>query len=127
MLNPEAARARLEERKARFEQMASQTQAMAEQMKALSVTVSDSNGLITVKVDSTGNLTGIELSDRTRRVTPDVVSRTIMETIAEAKRRIVEQTGEVIAATVGADSETGKAVAASLKQRLDSDAEGQRQ
>lgn len=119
-LDMEATRARLEERKARFEQMAAQTQAMADQMKSLSATVSDPNGLVTVKVDSTGNLTGIELSARTQRVQPDVVSRAIMDTLAEAKRRITDQTGEVIAATVGADSETGKAVAANLKERFGS-------
>lgn len=116
----EAARARLEERRARFEQMAAQTQAMADQMKSLSATASDPNGLVTVKVDSTGNLTDIELSARTQRVTPDVVSRAIMDTLAEAKRRITDQSGEVIAATVGSDSETGKAVAANLKERFGS-------
>ncbi len=123
LLNPEATRAMLEERKARFEQMAAQTQAMAEQMNQLTVTVTDPNELVSVAVDSTGNLTGIQLSARIQRTNPDVVSRTIMETIAEAKRRIIEQTQAVIADTVGADSETGKAVAASLKARFDSDTE----
>ena len=85
--------------------------------------MTDSNELVSVAVDSTGNLIGIQLSARIQRTNPDVVSRTIMETIAEAKRRIIEQTQEVIAATVGADSETGKAVAASMKERLDSDTE----
>lgn len=120
-LDAEAARARLEERRARFEQMAAQTQAMADQMQSLSATATDPNGLVTVHVDSTGNLTGIELTARTQRVRPEVVSRTIMDTLAEAKRRIVEQTGDVIAGTVGADSATGKAVAANLKERFGSD------
>lgn len=127
LLDPEAARAMLEERKARFEQMAAQSQAMAEQMSQLTVTVTDQNELVTVAVDSTGNLTGIQLSARIQRTHPEVVSRTIMETIGEAKRRIIEQTQEVIAATVGADSETGKAVAASLKERFDSGAEDRSQ
>jgi DNA-binding protein YbaB len=104
--------------------MAAQTQAMADQMKQLTVTVTDPNELVAVAVDSSGNLTGLQLSARIQRTSPDVVARTIMETIAEAKRRIIEQTQEVIAATVGADSETGKAVAASLKERLDADSEG---
>jgi DNA-binding protein YbaB len=125
VLDPEAARERLEERKARFEQMAAQTQAMAERMQQLSATVTDPNGIVAVRVDSTGNLTGIELSARMHRTSPEVVSRTIMETIAEARNRIVEQTQEVVAETVGADSETGKAVTASLQERLASDTEGE--
>lgn len=127
VLDPAAARDRLEERKAKFERMAEQTQQMAEQMKQLSVILTDPNGIVTVAVDSTGNLSGIELSARIQRTHPEVVSRTIMETIAEAKRRIIEQTQVVIADTVGADSETGKAVAASLKERFDSDTDDRSQ
>jgi len=123
VLDPAAARERLEERKAKFERMAEQTQQMAEQMKQLSVILTDPNGIVTVAVDSTGGLSAIELSARIQRMHPEFVSRTIMETIAEAKLRIVEQTQEVIAATVGADSETGKAVAASLRERLAADME----
>lgn len=122
-LDMEGARARLEERRLRFEEMAAQTQAMADQMQVLRASATDPNGLVTVSVDSTGNLTGIELSARSQRVQPEAVSRAIMDTVAEAKRRIAEQTGEVIAATVGADSETGKAVAANLKARFGSNEE----
>jgi DNA-binding protein YbaB len=123
-LDPAAIIARLEERQARFAAMATQTQEMAERLKELSVTVADPNGLVTVRVDANGSLTGIELSPRIQRTSPDVVSHTIMETLAEAKSRLLEQTGEVISDTIGADSETGKAVTQNLRERFGADETG---
>jgi DNA-binding protein YbaB len=124
-LDPVAIRARLEERQARFAAMAAQTQEMAERLKDLSATVTDPNGLVTVKVDANGSLTGIELSPRIQRTSPGVVSSTIMETLAEAKRRLFGQTGEVIAETIGTDSETGKAVTQHLRERFGTDETGE--
>jgi hypothetical protein len=69
-------------------------------------------------------LTGIELSPRIQRTSPDVVSHTIMVTLAEAKRRLLEHTGQVIAETIGADSETGKAVTQNLRERFGADETG---
>jgi DNA-binding protein YbaB len=115
----------LEERQARFAAMAASTNEMAERLKGLSVMVTDPNEIVTVAVDANGTLTGIELSTRIQRTSPDVVSYTIMETLAEAKRRILEQTGEVIAETIGADSETGKAVTQNLRERFGTDETGE--
>ena len=119
--DPEAAIARLEERRARFQQAAAATQDMAARMQALRATASDANGLATVTVDSGGALIGAEFSSRISRTAPEAVSRALMEALAKAKYRIMEQTEAVIADTVGADSETGIAVAQSLRARLGSE------
>jgi DNA-binding protein YbaB len=89
------------------------------------VTVTDPNGIVTVRIDANGSLTGIELSPRIHRTSPDVVSHTIMEILAEAKRRLLEQTGDVIDETIGAESETGKAVTQHLRERLGTDETGE--
>ena len=52
------------------------------------------------------------------RTAPEAVSRALMEALAQAKLRVAAQTQEVIAETVGADSETGRAVAQDLQARL---------
>lgn len=121
---PEDAVARLEERRARYEQMAAATRDMAARMQTLTATASDANGLATVTVDSGGGLVAAEFSARIQRTAPDAVSRALMEALAEAKRRIVEATQVVVAETVGADSDTGRAVTQSLHDRLAAPEEG---
>ncbi|WP_081687620.1 YbaB/EbfC family nucleoid-associated protein [Glycomyces tenuis] len=124
VLGADDAVARLEERRAAYERTAAATQEMASRMQALTATASDSNGLATVTVDSGGGLLEAEFSARIQRAVPEAVSRALMEALAEAKRRIADQTQEIIAGTVGADSETGRAVAQSLRERLGPPAEG---
>lgn len=122
----EDAVSRLEERRERYAQMAAATQDMAARMQALTATASDANGLATVTVDSGGGLVAAEFAARIQRTAPEAVSRALMEALAEAKRRIVDQTQEVVAQTVGADSETGRAVTQSLRERLAAPGEGPR-
>jgi hypothetical protein len=69
-------------------------------------------------------LTGIEHSRRIQRTSADVVSHMNMETPAEAKRRLLEQDGVVISETIGADSETGKAVTQNPRECFGADETG---
>jgi DNA-binding protein YbaB len=118
VLSGEDAVARLQERQAAFQKTVAATQEMATRMRTLTATASDANGLTTVTVDSSGVLLKADFSARIQRTTPDAVSRALMEALAYAKQRVAEQTQEVIAETVGADSETGRAVAEDLQARL---------
>jgi DNA-binding protein YbaB len=118
VLSGEDAIARLQERQAAFERTVAATQEMATRMQALTATASDPNGLATVTVDSSGVLLKADFSARIQRTAPEAVSRALMEALSGAKQRVAAQTQEVIAETVGADSDTGRAVAQDLQARL---------
>jgi DNA-binding protein YbaB len=118
VLSGDDAVARLQERQAAFQRTVAATQEMATRMQALTATASDANGLVTVAVDSGGVLLKADFSARIQRTAPEAVSRALMEALAQAKQRVAAQTQEVIADTVGADSETGRAVAQDLQTRL---------
>jgi DNA-binding protein YbaB len=118
VLSGEDAIARLQERQAAFERTVAATQEMATRMQTLTATASDPNGLATVTVDSSGVLLKADFSARIQRTAPEAVSRALMEALSGAKQRVAAQTQEVIAETVGADSDTGRAVAQDLQARL---------
>lgn len=118
VLSGEDAVARLRERQAAFQRTAAATQEMASRMGALTATASDANGLVTVAVDSSGVLLKADFTARIQRTAPEAVSRALMEALAGAKRTLAEQTQQIIAETVGADTETGRAVARDLQARL---------
>jgi DNA-binding protein YbaB len=118
VLSGEDAVARLQERQAAFQKTVAATQEMATRMRTLTATASDANGLTTVTVDSSGVLLKADFSARIQRTAPEAVSRALMEALAYAKQRVAEQTQAVIAETVGADSDTGRAVAQDLQARL---------
>jgi DNA-binding protein YbaB len=118
VLSGDDAVARLQERQEAFQRTVAATQEMATRMRTLTAAASDANGLVTVTVDSSGVLLNAEFSARINRTAPEAVSRALMEALAQAKQRVAAQTQEVIAETVGADSETGRAVAQDLQARL---------
>ncbi|MFG3339130.1 YbaB/EbfC family nucleoid-associated protein [Glycomyces sp. NPDC048151] len=118
VLSGEDAVARLQERQAAFQKTVAATQEMATRMRTLTATASDANGLATVTVDSSGVLLKADFSARIQRTAPEAVSRALMEALTAAKLNVAAQTQEVIADTVGADSETGRAVSQDLQNRL---------
>ncbi|MEU6857585.1 YbaB/EbfC family nucleoid-associated protein [Glycomyces sp. NPDC046736] len=113
--DPAAAVARIEEWKARLDTMAANTRAMSERREGLRCTHQDPNHIVEVTVDSSGALIDVRFSERIKRVQPDDVSRTLMETITEARRLASEQTAEIIGETMGEDSAAGQAIAERLR------------
>ncbi|MFJ8579020.1 YbaB/EbfC family nucleoid-associated protein [Micromonospora sp. NPDC093277] len=118
MLDPDGAMVRLAEWKGRIDQLAADTKAMSDRLQRLQVTVADGNGLCEVTVDSVGALVDLRLGQRVQRVGPEVVSRTIMDTIREAKRQLADRSQEIIADTVGTESAAGRAIAERVGQQL---------
>jgi DNA-binding protein YbaB len=116
--DPEESRERLAAWKGRIEQLAADTKAMSDQMQELRVTVSDPNHMVSVTVDSTGNLLDIQLTERSRRVELSHVSQTIMDTIREAKTQVAEQAKEIIESTLGGESAAGRAIAERVRNQL---------
>ncbi|THV42263.1 YbaB/EbfC family DNA-binding protein [Glycomyces buryatensis] len=123
--NAEGANARLAELQERMQQSMSATNDMAEQLGALSATGMDENGVAEATVDSQGGLVDLRYTDRAARYAPLFLARAALEANRVAKARLAERTREVIADTIGSDSEAGKAVLSSIGKRLGTETDGQ--
>ncbi|MEU8423397.1 YbaB/EbfC family nucleoid-associated protein [Micromonospora sp. NPDC048835] len=118
LLDPGGAMERLAEWKGRLDQLSAATDAMSERVQELRVTVADGNGLVEVTVDSVGALVDLHLGQRVQRVAPEVVARTIMTTIAAAKRQLADRAQEIIGDTLGTDSPAARAIAERVGRQL---------
>ncbi|WP_409463383.1 YbaB/EbfC family nucleoid-associated protein [Amycolatopsis sp. GA6-003] len=98
---------------ARIDQMVAQAKAKAERYQAMqaaagrvSVTETGKDGLVTVTVDSAGNVTDLRVSDRIRELSGDRIAAAVLGTLRRAQSRLPERLGEVMAATIGDDPAT---------------------
>nr|WP_203823732.1 YbaB/EbfC family nucleoid-associated protein [Actinoplanes palleronii] len=91
---------------------------MSDRLQELRVTVTDTNRMVEVTVDSSGSLVDLSLGERTQRVAPEVVARTIMATIREAKGQLAEKSKEIIADTLGTESVAAREIADRVEQQL---------
>jgi DNA-binding protein YbaB len=110
------------ERIARWERSAAQraehAQALAIRTSELSATARSSDGLIELTVGAEGQLTHLHLDEQTRRQPADTTARSIMQALQAAKEGLLRQFDTATAETVGAESETGRMLAESLRRRL---------
>jgi DNA-binding protein YbaB len=113
----EAAERRVDDWQAGFEQRAAQARELAGRLAALTASARSADGHITVTVGANGMLTGLELDEEVRRQPAADTARQILATLAAAQSDLTAQATEVTAETVGVDSETGRAVIASLSRR----------
>jgi DNA-binding protein YbaB len=109
---------RIDEWERGFAERAAQAKALAERTAQLSATARAAGGLVEVTVDSNGQVTGLRLDERIRRQSASTTARQILGAVRAAKLDLIRQVGDVTAETVGADSETGRAVLAGLNARL---------
>lgn len=112
---------RIDEWERGFAERAAQAKALAERTARLSATVREADGLVEVTVGSNGQVTGLRLDEEIRRQPAATTARQILAAIRAAKADLARQFGEVTAETVGADSETGRAVLAGLAASLATD------
>ncbi|MGI5524438.1 YbaB/EbfC family nucleoid-associated protein [Micromonospora sp. CA-259024] len=117
-MDPDGAMDRLAEWKGRVDQLAAATATMSNRLEHLRMTAADDNGLVEVTVDSTGTLVDLRLGQRIQRVAPEVVARTIMDTIGVAKRQLADRSQEIITDTLGAESPAARGLAERVGQRL---------
>jgi DNA-binding protein YbaB len=113
-----SALARIAELKGRMEQSLAAAKNMSERLGELNAVGMDPNGVAKAMVDSSGNLIGLQLSERVYNHPLDFTARMILEATRAAKVALADKTREVIADTVGSEGETGKAVLAGLDERL---------
>ena len=112
-----AAERRIDDWQAGFTQRAEQARELAGRLAALSASARSADGHVAVTVGATGMLTGLELDEKVRRQPAAETARQILATLAAAQSDLTAQATAVTAETVGADTETGKAVIASLTRR----------
>ncbi|MDA3648846.1 YbaB/EbfC family nucleoid-associated protein [Saccharopolyspora indica] len=121
ILDPDGARERLAAWKDRIEKLAADTKTMSDRLQEVRVTTTDPKGLVELTIDSTGALVDIKLTSKMERTAPDVVSRTIMETLAQAKNQLADRSQEIIADTVGTESAAARAISESVGNHLRTD------
>jgi hypothetical protein len=92
--------------------------ALADRVATLSASATGDDGAIRVTVAGSGLLTGLELDDRVQRLPGSVLAAELMRTIRRAQASLVGSAATAVAETVGATSETGKAVLDSFSQRF---------
>jgi hypothetical protein len=112
-----AAERMVDDWQAGFEQRAAQARDLAARLAGLTALARSDDGFITVTIGADGEMTGLELDEAVRRKPAAETARQILATLAAAQADLIAQATTVTEETVGADSETGKAVLASLTRR----------
>jgi hypothetical protein len=92
--------------------------ALADRVAGLTASATGDGGAIRVTVASSGNVTGLALEDRVQRLPGQDLATEIMRTMRRAQAGLSERVAEAVDETVGADTETGRAVLESFAQRF---------
>jgi hypothetical protein len=92
--------------------------ALADRVAGLSSSATGDDGNIRVTVASSGNVTGLQLADRVQRLSGEELSAEILRVMRRAQAGLSERVAAAVDETVGADTETGRAVLDSFAQRF---------
>jgi hypothetical protein len=123
ILDPDGARDRLAAWKGRIDKLAADTKSMSDQLQGLQIVAKDPEGMSEVRIDSTGAMVGLKLTDRISRVSPDSVASTIMATLGDARRQLAQKSQEIISDTIGTETAAGRAIADSVGRQLGAEPE----
>jgi DNA-binding protein YbaB len=100
-----------------FEERATQARALSARLGALTATARSGDELVTVTVGASGAIADLTLEEGVRDQPAADTARAILTTLRAAQASLTKAATEVTAETVGADSETGRAVIASYVAR----------
>jgi DNA-binding protein YbaB len=106
----DAAQTWVDDWQAGFEQRAAQAKALSGRLAQMTATARSGDGLIEVTVGPSGAVTDLRLDEDTRRQSAGHTAREVLATIRAAQTVLAAQASDVVADTVGAESETGKAI-----------------
>ncbi|MFI5898351.1 YbaB/EbfC family nucleoid-associated protein [Actinoplanes sp. NPDC051513] len=112
-------------------EQAERSAALARRVAALTGSAQNRDGSIKVTVGSAGQVEALELDDRVQQLRGAELSRRILVVMRDAQASLARQVAGQVQATVGADTETGRAVIHSFETRFpdrdaDNDAEDDR-
>ncbi len=92
--------------------------ALADRVAGLTASATGADGAVTVTVASSGNMTGLALADDVRRLDGTELATQIMTVMRRAQSGLSDRVAEAVDETVGADTDTGRAVLESFAQRF---------
>jgi hypothetical protein len=91
---------------------------LTSRVAALTAHAESDDGSIKVTVGSTGQIEKLALDDRVQRLSGEDLSRQIMAVMRKAQASLSALVTSEVAATVGVDTETGRAVIGSFETRF---------
>ncbi|GID96174.1 YbaB/EbfC family nucleoid-associated protein [Amorphoplanes digitatis] len=91
---------------------------LSRRVAALTGSAQGRDGAIRVTVGSAGQVERLDLDDRVRELTGPRLAEEIMSVIQRAQAALSGQVAEQVRATVGEDTETGRAVLQSFESRF---------
>ncbi|MEU8165890.1 YbaB/EbfC family nucleoid-associated protein [Micromonospora sp. NPDC049004] len=97
---------------------AARAQELSERVAALSATAEGADGAVQVTVAASGAMTDLRLDDRVSRWRADEIAAEVLAVMRRAQGRLAPQVADAAAETVGADSETARAVVGSYERRF---------
>lgn len=95
---------------ASISERAERAQRLAQRVAGLTATAEAAGGLVEVRVDSVGALVALHLDDRLTGWPAAGIEREIMIALRRAQANLTDRVAAAVAETVGADTETGRAV-----------------
>jgi hypothetical protein len=92
--------------------------ALADRVAGLTASATGAEGAIRVTVASSGNVSGLALADDVRQFAGQELAEEILLVMRRAQAELSGRVAEAVDETVGADTETGRAVLESFAQRF---------
>ncbi len=90
---------------------------LSRRIQGMTATAHSQDGLIRVTVASSGALAGLRLDERVRRHSASFLAEQILSTVQAARSDLTEQVRRAVHETLGPDSDTGRAIIASVSDR----------
>ncbi|MEU4339060.1 YbaB/EbfC family nucleoid-associated protein [Micromonospora lupini] len=103
---------------ASISERAAQAQELSERVAAMSATAEGADGSVQVTVAASGAMTDLRLDPRVLGWRADEIAAEVLAVMRRAQGRLAPQVAEAAAETVGADSETARAVVGSYESRF---------
>ncbi|MEV4754647.1 YbaB/EbfC family nucleoid-associated protein [Micromonospora sp. NPDC049559] len=116
--DPDDAEAWIRSWTAQVSARASAAAELADRVAMIKATASGADGAIRVTVDGSGVPSELRLDDRVQRMRGEELAGEIMRVLRKAQASLADEVGSVVHATVGSDSETGRAVIDSFERRF---------
>ncbi len=114
----DVAESRVDEWLSGVEERAAKARVLSERVAGLTASATSKDGLITVRLSSSGVLKDLRLDDGVRRHSGDWIGERILATTRAALERLAGQIDGAVAETVGRDSPEGRAILASFRAHL---------
>lgn len=116
--SPADARAALADWKERADQRAADAIAASEAVQAVTAVGEDDNGIVSIKLDSSGAIVQVAFSTEVRRMQPIHLERQFMQAYANAGHNLLQAAKAAVEERLTPSSPTAKALVDSIKMRF---------